>query len=173
MKKKERTLVLVKPDAVARGLIGEIISRFERVGLKIVGMKMVQPDDAHYFHHYETIGKVATRRGKDVFDINLAFMKEGPVVAMVLEGIEAVALVRKMVGATEPKAALPGTIRGDYSHLSYGHADEEKIGMPNIVHASGDSDDASQEVPHWFSDAELLTYETRHEHFTQPQKRNK
>jgi nucleoside-diphosphate kinase len=171
MQAKERTLVLIKPDAVARGLIGEIISRFERVGLKIVGMKMIAPNDEHYYHHYETIGKVATRRGKEVFDVNLAFMKEGPVVALVLEGIEAVSLVRKMVGSTEPKAALPGTIRGDYSHISYGHADNEKIGIPNVVHASGDSEDARQEVPHWFSESELVEYESRHEHFTQPKKR--
>lgn len=162
----ERTLVLLKPDAVQRGIMGEILTRFERAGLKIVGLKMVQPDRDHYFHHYETIGKVISRRGQEVFNMNLDSMLAGPVVAMVLEGIEAAELVRKMVGATEPKSALPGTIRGDYAHMSYAHGDAAKVGIPNIVHASGDAKEAKDEIAHWFSDMELFDYQTVHEIFT-------
>ncbi len=163
----ERTLILIKPDAVERGIIGEIITRFERVGLKIVGMKMISPDTDHYYHHYENIGKVISRRGQKVFDVNLDYMKMSPVVAIVLEGIEAVSLVRKIVGTTESKSAAPGTIRGDYAHMSFKHADEHGISTPNIIHASGDIDDAKQEVAHWFTDKEIYQYETVHEKWTQ------
>lgn len=166
MSKVEQTLIVFKPDAVMRGVVGEILSRFERVGLKIVGTKMLRPDYDHYYHHYETIGKVVTRRGKEIFDVTLDMMNEGPVIAMVLEGIEAVEVVRKMVGATEPKSALPGTIRGDYSHISFTHANAENIATPNIIHASGDSEEAKQEISHWFSENELYDYETVHEHYT-------
>lgn len=169
--KTEKTLILLKPDTVQRGIIGEVISRFEKVGLKIVGMKMVYPDRDHYFHHYETIGKVVSRRGEEVFNMNLDSMMSGPVVAVVLEGIEAAELVRKMVGATEPKSALPGTIRGDYAHMSYAHGDSAKVGIPNIVHASGDAEEAKLEVAHWFSDSELFDYEVLHEKFTQKGKK--
>lgn len=169
----ERTLILFKPDTVKRGLVGEILTRFERAGLKIVGTKMLAPDYDHYFKHYEEIGKVVTRRGKEIFDVTLEMMNEGPVIAMVLEGIEAVEVVRKMVGATEPKAALPGTIRGDYSHISFTHANAENIATPNIIHASGDSDEAKLEIAHWFSEAELFDYETVHEHYTLARSRKK
>ena len=162
----ERTLVLLKPDAVQRGIMGEVISRFEKVGLKVVAMKMVAPDKDHFFHHYETIGKVISRRGQEVFDMNLESMMAGPVVAMVLEGIEAAELVRKMVGSTEPKSAQPGTIRGDYAHMSYTHGDTAKVGIPNIVHASGDSEEAKQEIAHWFSEMEIYDYPSVHESFT-------
>ena len=164
----ERTLIIFKPDAVMRGVVGEILSRFERAGLKIIGMKMVWPDEAHYHHHYETIGKVISRRGEKVYRWNTDFMKSGPVIAMVLEGIEAVELVRKMVGATEPKGALPGTIRGDFAHMSYGHGDKYQAAITNLVHASGSLDDAQQEVPHWFEKSELFEYKTVHERFTVP-----
>ncbi len=167
----ERTLIIMKPDAVQRGVTGEILTRFEKSGLKIVGAKMLKPDYDHFFHHYETIGKVVSRRGKEVFDVTLEMMSDGPVIAYVLEGVEAAALVRKMVGATEPKSALPGTIRGDYSHLSYAHADSNKIGIPNLIHASGDAEEAVQEISHWFSESELYDYETAHEKFTQPKKK--
>ena len=167
---QERTLIILKPDAVQRGIVGDVLSRFEKVGLKIVGSKMLKPDHAHYTHHYETIGKVATRRGQKVFDITLAMMNAGPVIAFVLEGIEAASLVRKMVGATEPKSALPGTIRGDYSHMSYAHADTNEVGIPNLIHASGDAEEAKLEVAHWFSESELFDYETAHEKFTQTKK---
>ena len=162
----ERTLIILKPDAVKRGIIGEILMRFERVGLKIVGCRMFQPDYDHYYKHYENIGKMVSRRGKDKFEITLAMMQEGPVIAFVLEGIEAVSLVRKMVGTTEPKEAQPGTIRGDYAHISFGHADKEGIGIPNIIHASGDPKEAAEEIDHWFSDSELFDYETVYESYT-------
>jgi nucleoside-diphosphate kinase len=167
----ERTLVIFKPDAVMRGIVGEIINRFERAGLKIVAMKMIQPDYEHYFKHYEGIGTLKTRKGEEIFESQLASMQEGPVIAMVLEGVEAVEFVRKMVGPTEPKSAQPGTIRGDYAHVNYGQAASVGRGVANIVHASAEVSEAEQEIDHWFSDVELHKYETVHERFTQPKKK--
>ena len=161
----ERTLILLKPDAVQRGVTGEIITRFERVGLKMIGMKMVSPDKAHYHDHYEKISKMITRRGQAAFDVTLDFMMIGPVIAVVLEGVDAVSLVRKMIGETEPKQAQPGTIRGDYAHISFAHANEVGSGIPNLIHASGDSDEAKQEVKHWFKDDELFDYRHAYEPF--------
>lgn len=169
----ERTLIVFKPDAVQRGIVGEILSRFEKVGLKIVGTKMLKPDQDHYFHHYENIGKVISRRGQKVFDVTLAFMNEGPVIACVLEGVEAVSLVRKMAGTTESKSALPGTIRGDYSHMSFSHADSNDITLPNVLHASGDPEEAKLEIAHWFKENELFEYENVHERFTLRNKSHK
>lgn len=166
----ERTLIILKPDTVQRGIVGEILTRFERAGLKIVGAKMVQPTADHYYHHYENIGKMISRRGQKAFDVTLQMMQEGPVIAYVLEGVEAVSLVRKMVGTTEPKSALPGTIRGDYAHVSFEHADKQDLGIPNIIHASGDPEEAAVEIRHWFSEAELFEYTTVHDKFTQPLK---
>lgn len=168
----ERTLIILKPDTVKRGIIGEIVSRFERVGLKIVACRMFQPNSEHYFKHYEGIGKMVSRRGQDKFEITLQMMQEGPVIAFVLEGIEAVSLVRKMVGTTEPKNAPPGTIRGDYAHISFGHADKEHIGIPNIVHASGNIKEAEDEIDHWFSDSEIFDYETVYEAYTLARRRD-
>lgn len=162
----EKTLVLFKPDTVQRGLVGEILTRFERVGLKIVGTKMIFPDKDHYYHHYEDIGQMVTRRGQQAFDVTLEMMQLGPVIAMVFEGVEAVALVRKMVGGTEPKSAAPGTIRGDFSHMSFEYADGQKKGIPNLIHASGDPKEAEQEIGHWFSEDELYSYEVISEKFT-------
>jgi nucleoside-diphosphate kinase len=166
----ERTLIILKPDTLQRGLVGEIITRFERTGLKIVGAKMLQPDYDHYHHHYEAIGKMISRRGQKAFDVTLDMMQQGPVLAVVLEGVEAAALVRKMVGTTEPKSAAPGTIRGDYSHVSFAHADANDLGIPNIIHASGDAAEAKEEIAHWFSEGELFEYETVHEKYTAPKK---
>ena len=163
----ERTLIILKPDTVQRGIVGEIVTRFEKAGLKIVAAKMLQPSYDDYFHHYETIGQLATRRGKKAFDVTLAMMQEGPVIAFVLEGVESVSLVRKMVGATEPKSAVPGTIRGDYAHVSFSHADTANLGIPNIVHASADPEEAAKEIAHWFSEAEQYEYHTVHEKYTQ------
>jgi len=162
----ERTLIVFKPDSVQRGIVGEILQRFERVGLKIVGVKMVQPTKDHYYDHYETIGKLATRRGEDTFNITLDMMMSGPVIAIVLEGVEAAAVVRKIVGPTEPKSADMGTIRGDYSHISFGYADECNKGVPNLIHASGDSAEAAEEIKHWFKPEELLDYAILNEKFT-------
>lgn len=164
---KERTLIVFKPDAVQRGIVGEIISRFEKVGLKIVGTKMLQPSQEHYHHHYENIGKMISRRGRKAFDVTVAMMRSGPVIAIVLEGVEAVSLVRKMAGTTEPKSAQPGTIRGDYAHMSFAHADTHNVGVPNLIHASGDAEEAKAEIAHWFAESELYDYETVHERFTQ------
>ncbi len=167
----EQTLIILKPDALQRGIVGELITRFERAGLKIVGAKMLSPDYQHYFKHYEDIGKMVSRRGQKAFDVTLEMMQQGPVLAMVLEGVEAVALVRKMVGTTEPKSAPPGTIRGDYSHMSFQHADESGVGVPNLIHASGDPAEAKEEIGHWFAEHELFDYQTVHEFFTQAHKK--
>jgi nucleoside-diphosphate kinase len=153
----ERTLVLLKADAVQRGFIGEIITRFERVGFKIVGMKLVQVDKEFSRKHY------AEHLSKPFYAGLEELITMGPVVAMVIEGIEAIATVRKMVGSTEPKGAAPGTIRGDYAHVSYGYADAKNIGIKNLIHASANADDAKKEVPLWFAPNELHSYKTVHD----------
>ena len=153
----ERTLVLLKPDAVQRGFIGEIISRFEKVGLKIIGMKMVWVDSDFSKEHYKEHVEKPFYAGLE------AMITEGPVLAMVLEGVHAVELVRKMVGPTEPKSAAPGTIRGDYAHVSYAYADSKKIGVKNLIHASATAPEAKAEVSLWFEDDELHSYTNVHD----------
>lgn len=167
----ERTLVVCKPDAVMRGIVGELITRFERAGFKIVAAKMLRPDYEHYFQHYEGIGTLKTRKGDKIFEYQMDTMLEGPVIAMVLEGVDAIETVRKMVGPTEPKSAVPGTIRGDYAHVSYGQADAAGKSVSNIIHASADAAEAEQEISHWFAQTEIQDYETVHERFTQPRKK--
>ena len=162
----ERSLVVCKPDAVQRGIVGEILQRFERVGLKIVGMKMVMPNEDQYRAHYEDIGKMITRRGEQAFRYNLNYMMTGPVIAIVLEGVEAVPLVRKIVGPTEPKSAEMGTIRGDYSHMSFGYSDAKGMGVPNLVHASGNAEEAKKEIALWFKPEELYDYSDLNEKYT-------
>lgn len=152
----EQTLVLLKPDAVDRGLVGEIITRFERAGLKVAGLKMVQAKKEHAERHYTE--DLAKRRGQHVRDLMIEMITSGPIVAIVLEGVEAVDVVRKMVGTTEPKSAAPGTIRGDYSHVSFAHADSRKIGVYNLIHASGSREEAPQEIAVWFTEGELLEH---------------
>ena len=164
----QKTLIIFKPDAVMRGLVGEVLTRFERVGLKIVGAKMLQPDYNHYYEHYEGIGTLKTRAGEEIFDVQMLEMQQGPVIAMVLEGIEAIAQVRKMAGPTEPKSAQPGTIRGDYAHMTYGRANEAKRGIPNVLHASADPEEAAKEIALWFREDEIVDYDNVHAHFTQP-----
>jgi len=164
--KIERTLVIFKPDSIERGLVGEIITRFERVGLKIVAAKMVRPSKEHLKIHYEDIGKLMTRRGRAALDVAVELMQESPLIVMVLEGVEAISLVRKMVGATEPKSALPGTIRGDYAHISFEHADSLRSYLPNLIHASGDPDDAKKEIAHWFGEDEIFDYDVLHQKYT-------
>ncbi|HSX05111.1 MAG TPA: nucleoside-diphosphate kinase [Candidatus Saccharimonadales bacterium] len=166
----ERTLIIFKPDSVMRGIVGEVLMRFERVGLKIVGAKMLQPDYDHYYHHYEGIGTLKSRKGDEIFESQLRNMQVSPVIALVLEGVDAVDTVRKMVGATEPKSALPGTIRGDFAHVSYDQANSSGKSVSNVLHASADKAEAAAEIAHWFSDAEMYDYETVHERFTQPRK---
>ncbi|MBR3164529.1 nucleoside-diphosphate kinase [Candidatus Saccharibacteria bacterium] len=162
----QRSLVLMKPDAVQRGIVGEILSRFERVGLKIVATKMVNPDKEHYYKHYEGISKMVSRRGQATFDRTLSFMTQGPVIAFVFEGVEAVPLIRKIVGSTEPMAAQMGTIRGDYAHMTFGYADAHETGVPNLIHASGNAEEAEQEVAHWFRPEEIQVYKALNERFT-------
>ena len=162
----QRTLIIFKPDAVQRGIVGEILQRFERVGLKIVATKMVNPDKDHYFHHYEGISKMVSRRGQKAFDLVVDFMTSGPVIAMVLEGVEAIPVVRKIVGSTEPMAADMGTIRGDYAHVSFGYADARNEGVANLIHASGNVSEAEQEVSYWFKPEEIQIYKTLSERFT-------
>lgn len=155
----QKTLVVLKPDAVRRGLCGEIVTRFERVGLKICASKVIAPSKEFFHHHYETIGQLLTRRGEKAFEITLESMISGPVMALVLEGDQACEIVRKLVGPTEPRSAAPGTIRGDYAHMSYGFADEFDLGIPNLIHASGNGEEAAQEIAHWFSAEEIFDYD--------------
>jgi len=164
----EKTLIVFKPDAVMRGIVGEILTRFERAGIKIIAAKMLAPDYDHYFDHYEGIGSLKTRKGDDIFESQLRTMLQGPVLAMVLEGVEVIDTVRKMVGDTQPKSAVPGTIRGDYSHVSYNAASAAGFGVSNVLHASADAKEAKQEIAHWFSDTEIQSYTAVHEVFTQP-----
>jgi len=153
----ERTLVLVKPDGVQRKLVGEIIARFEKVGLKIVGMKMVWIDKEFSKEHYKA------HVGKSFYPFLEEMITEGPVVAMVLEGVHSVEAVRKMVGATEPHQAAPGTIRGDYAHVTTEYANGKKTGVKNLVHASGNDAEAVEEVKLWFKPDEMHTYNTVHD----------
>ncbi|MEK6809448.1 MAG: nucleoside-diphosphate kinase [Nanoarchaeota archaeon] len=156
----EKTLVLLKPDAVKRGLMGRIISRFEDAGLKVVSAKMVLIDEEFGKRHYSDI---AQRRGEKVLQVLLKFMTTGPVMALCLEGVNAVEVVRKLVGGTEPKSALPGTIRGDFAHMSYADADGQNKAIENLIHASGNAEEAKQEIALWFKPGELHSYQTAHE----------
>lgn len=157
----ERTLVLVKPDGVQRALVGKIISRFEDAGLKMIGMKMQWIDSEFAGKHYTE--DIAIRRGEAVRESLLKYIVEGPVVAMVLEGVNAIENVRKIVGGTEPKTAPPGTIRGDFCHVSFSYADDKSLPVKNLIHASGDAKDAEHEVPLWFTEEELHSYKTVHD----------
>ena len=159
----EKTLVLIKPDGVERGLIGEIISRFEKRGLKIVGMKMVRVNKELAMKHYtEDISK---RRGEAVRNRLMDFVVDNHVVAICLAGADSIENVRNMVGITEPKSASPGTIRGDYSHISYNYADKKEIAVPNLVHASANKEEAKQEINLWFSQEELFSYDSVHDKY--------
>ena len=154
---RERTLVVLKPDAVARGLAGRIIQRFEDASLKIVGVKMRQMDAAftrkHYFDLEERLGPV-------VYAATAEFMQRGPVIAFVVEGEDAVATVRKIVGTTYPNEAQPGSIRGDFAHQSKAVAVATGKAVANLVHASGNPQEAKYEVDLWFDVTELFEYRT-------------
>jgi nucleoside-diphosphate kinase len=139
----ERTLVLVKPDGVQRGLVGEIIGRLERRGLKLIGLKMMRINRELAARHY------AEHQGKPFYDGLLGFITSGPVVAMIWEGREAVTVVRSLMGSTDPLKASPGTIRGD---LALDH------GM-NLIHGSDSTARAQSEIALFFSEAELHEYE--------------
>lgn len=178
----QKTLVLVKPDGVQRGLVGEILQRFEKVGLKITALKMVHPSREDVDRHYaltEEWMRTVYEKAKAKYEANnqtfpfadhiaygteikrglVDFLKSSPVVAMVLEGEQAVPLVRKIVGATEPASSLPGTIRGDLSHDTYALSNSQNRPLRNLIHASGTVDEANQEIPIWFTDVELYKYE--------------
>ncbi|MFA5173080.1 MAG: nucleoside-diphosphate kinase [Candidatus Paceibacterota bacterium] len=183
---KEKTLVLLKPDAVKRGITGEIISRFEKAGLKIIGMKMIWVDDELVKKHYPSdreeflIGmgrktlETYTKYGKDpneglgtmdpkeiglmVNKWNVDFLSSGPVLAIVLEGYHAIDNVRRLAGFTIPSAAVPGTIRGDYAHDSNDIANGARRSVRNIVHASGNPEEAKYEIELWFHEDELYDY---------------
>ncbi|MEM1893784.1 MAG: nucleoside-diphosphate kinase [Candidatus Anstonellales archaeon] len=148
----DRTLVLIKPDGVYRGLIGEIISRFERKGLKIVGMKMMKVSPELSKRHYEQ------HLNKPFYPDLERFITSGPIVAMVIEGKEAVEVVRNMVGATNARKAQPGTIRGDLSN-SFSR---------NLVHASDSSEAAKREIELFFKDEEILEWDRERFYFYAP-----
>lgn len=183
----EQTFVILKPDTVQRGLIGEIVTRFERAGLKVVAMKMMVPEMELLKKHYpDTLIPIIGNKTKtdwDAYGVEYSesieeigtiivqatreFMRSAPVVALVLEGGHAVEVVRKMVGSTGPKDSAPGTIRGDYAHLSLGQASLKKKGAANLIHASGSVEEAKQEIAMWFDETDIHnSYKTVHEDLT-------
>lgn len=177
----ERSLVLLKPDTVQRALVGEIISRFERTGFKIIGMKMCYPTKdiagKHYADDQEWLKSVGekTRKsyeakgqpikddaltiGKRIRQQLMDFLTMAPLVALVLEGHDVVNKVRVMVGGTAPNSAAPGTIRGDFAFDSYGLADSSGRPLQNLIHASDSNDSAKREIAIWFKDNELHPYQ--------------
>ena len=159
----ERTLIVVKPDGLARGLVGRIVQRFEDAGLKIVASKMRVMDDEFTRKHYFDLEE---RYSKEIYDANARAIQRGPVVAMVIEGVEAVTNVRRLVGGTYPNEAPPGTIRGDFAHQSRAYCTERGKGVANLVHASGNLDEAKYEIELWFGSAEQFDYHTLAESFT-------
>jgi nucleoside-diphosphate kinase len=158
----ERSLVLLKPDAVARGLVGHIIARFEAAALKIVGMKMKLMDAEFARKHYFDLEE---RAGSEIYNCTAEFMQSGPVIALALQGVDAVAKVRKIIGSTFPDQAAPGTVRGDFAHQTKASSEVSGKAVMNLVHASGNSEEAKYEVDLWFSAAELFEYETLAEKF--------
>jgi nucleoside-diphosphate kinase len=180
--RKERTLVLLKPDALQRSLIGEILGRFERVGLKIVAMKFVRATGDQCWAHYHKeeewflrkgkgiaenrvklglpVDKEEIEYGRDIIRAVVEFMTAAPIVALVLEGNQSVAVVKKLVGGTEPTTSDVGTIRGDYTLDSYFLCDVDgSRGMRNLVHCTdGDQAEAQREIDIWFTADEILDY---------------
>ena len=178
----EKTLILVKHDGVSRGLIGKIVSRFEGMGLKICAMKMVWADEELAGKHYKLAEEWAvkmyerTKKAKEetgeefpykdaleyggmIRSWNMKFLQEGPVVAIVIEGPHAVEIVRKTLGATEPRQANPGTIRGDFASVeSYKLADVRKRVLRNLVHGSDTPENAKHEISLWFNKEEIHSY---------------
>ncbi len=179
--KKERTLAILKPDAIQRTLIGEIIGRYEKLGLKLVAIKMVVAKPEHIEHHYTLDPQWRTVTGEktiksyqdkglvppslDPLEITakilknlITYMTAGPVVAMVWEGAHAVKIVRKMTGSTEPLSSDVGSIRGDFVLDSYQMSDVDNRAVRNLVHASGSVAEAEMEIPHWFTPEEITDY---------------
>lgn len=158
----EQTLVLLKPDAVARGLVGRILTRFEDALLKVVASKMVWMDADLTRRHYFDLEE---RFGPTVYAAMAEFMQSGPVLALVLEGVEAVSCTRKLVGPTYPDQAPPGTIRGDFAHMSQAYANARGIAVANLVHASGNLEEAAHEISVWFTKDEVIEYPSAAERF--------
>ncbi len=182
---QERTFVILKPDTVQRSLIGEVISRFERTGLKFVAVKMFVPDKERLMVHYNKndewflrkgnriiedltkqglpIEKDAMAYGRAIIDTIVDYMTAAPVIAMVLEGNQAVAVVTKLVGTTEPSTSDVGTIRGDYTVDSYGHSSYENRAVRNLIHCSESPEEAEREIKVWFTEEEIMQYVTAQE----------
>jgi len=178
--KKERTLVILKPDTIQRSLVGDIIQRFEKVGLKLTALKMSIATEEKLLKHYkkndewfiekgskvieslkrenETIEKQAIDYGEDVINGLIKFMTCGPVVIMVWEGNKAVSIIKKMVGGTEPITSDVGTIRGDYTLDSYKLANLDCRAVRNLVHCSDSLEEADREAKVWFDEEEILNY---------------
>ena len=180
--KRERTFVILKPDTVQRSLVGEIIKRVERTGLKCTAMKMFVPDEARLLQHYNKteewflkkgsnivkeleerglpVEKEPIEYGRDIIRTIVTYMTAGPVVAMVWEGNKAVEVVMKIVGTTEPATSDVGTIRGDYTIDSYGLASVDNRSVRNLVHCSDAPEEAERELAIWFVESELMDYVT-------------
>ncbi len=179
--KSERTLIIIKPDGIQRSLIGEIISRYEKVGLKLIAMKILIPTPESIEKHYtldpewrRVTGEktIATYRkngqnppSEDPYEITakilqnlIKYMTSGPVITMVWQGAHAVKIVRKIVGSTEPLSSDVGTIRGDYVLDSYSMSDADGRAVRNLIHASGSVKEAEDEIKHWFSTDEIKDY---------------
>ncbi len=178
--KKERTLVILKPDAVQRGLIGEIIKRIESTGLKLVALKMTMAQEEQCWKHYNKddewyqkkgnltvenrkaagmpIEKEAIEYGRDIIGALVKFMTCGPVVPMIWEGNQSVDIVKKLVGSTEPMSSDGGTIRGDYTIDSFGLANLDERAVRNLIHCSDQSEEAEREIRLWFTEEEILKY---------------
>lgn len=178
--KKERTFVIVKPDGVQRGLVGEIIKRFERTGLKLVGLKLTVLDSDRIWKHYQKDDawfikkgtKIAEDRaaaglsaekepieyGKDIIRALEKFMTSGPVIMMAWEGNCAVGVVTKLTGGTEPATSDVGTIRGDYTIDSYNIAAIDDRAVRNLIHCSDTPENAEFEIGLWFNEEELISY---------------
>jgi nucleoside-diphosphate kinase len=182
---QERTFVILKPDTVQRSLMGEVVRRFERTGLKCTAMKMFMADEARLLQHYnkddewflkkgnrivedlKTQGRPVEKEpieyGKDIIRTIVHYMEASPVVAMVWEGNEAVAVVTKLVGTTEPKTSDVGTIRGDYTVDSYSHSSYENRSVRNLIHCSESPVEAEREIAIWFTEADIMNYVTAQE----------
>ena len=178
--RRERTFVIIKPDGVQRALIGNIVSRFERTGLKFVGFKFLVPTEEQCWMHYNKdddwflekganivkarkeagvpVEKDDIEYGKDIIKQLVTFMTSGPVLAMVLEGNEAVGVVKKLVGATEPLSSDVGTIRGDFTVDSYDLAGVDERAVRNLIHCSDCPEEAEREIQIWFDKNELIDY---------------
>ncbi len=178
--KRARSFVIIKPDGVQRSLIGEIIKRFERVGLKIVALRFGIADTKKLWKHYNKdeawflekgkrivedrkksglpVEKEAIEYGRDIVQALVTFMTAGPVLMMVLEGNQAAAVVKKLVGETEPSTSDVGTIRGDFTLDSYAICSLDDRAVRNLIHCSDSAEEAEREIELWFDKDELIDY---------------